>query len=79
MAAHGFTALEIARRLQISAHTVRQHLGAVRELLGAANTTHAVAIALACGLISIDDFWRGTWRRLGMYPQCGGGRCKSRK
>ncbi len=54
LAALGLTDREIAQRLARSPRTVRHHLAAARELLGAVNTTHAVAIALVAGLIRLD-------------------------
>src|SRR5687768_11715567 len=59
-AAQGYTDLAIARRLvkpdgqPVKARTVRAHLQAVRVTLGALNTTHAVAIAIAVGLITVE-------------------------
>jgi DNA-binding NarL/FixJ family response regulator len=56
LAALGFTDLEISRRLVLSIYTVADHLRAIREALGARNTTHAVVLALANGQIDIDTF-----------------------
>jgi DNA-binding CsgD family transcriptional regulator len=42
---------EIATRLFLSPHTVRSHVKNGLKKLGARNRTHAVAIALARGLI----------------------------
>ena len=50
-AAAGLQEREIAADLSISFHTVRNHLSRVRGILGARNTTHAVAIAMRRGII----------------------------
>lgn len=42
---------ETAERLQISEHTLRVYVDAARHKLGAANTTHAVALAMTRGEI----------------------------
>lgn len=55
LAARGLTAFEIGRRMAIAERTVKDHLYAAREKLGALNTTHAVAIALVLGHIKIDS------------------------
>jgi DNA-binding CsgD family transcriptional regulator len=49
--ANGKTIQETAVILQISAHTVRQHLRVIVERLGAVNTIHAVALAAQFGII----------------------------
>ncbi len=54
LAAAGLCDSEIAQALVLSVHTVRDHLRAIRERLGARNTTHAVSIALASGIISLE-------------------------
>jgi DNA-binding NarL/FixJ family response regulator len=54
LAAQGLTNLEIAQQLYLSPHTVPEYLRLIRERLGAANTTHAVAIAIVVGLIDVD-------------------------
>jgi DNA-binding NarL/FixJ family response regulator len=54
LAARGLTNLEIAQELYLSPHTVPEYLRLIRERLGAANTTHAVAIAIVEGLIDVD-------------------------
>jgi DNA-binding CsgD family transcriptional regulator len=56
LAARGLTSREMALTLFIAERTVKQYLAAAREKLGAINTTHAVAIALARRLISIENF-----------------------
>jgi len=43
----------IARRLEISVHTAKFHVGAVLEKLGAVNRSDAVAIALRDGLVAL--------------------------
>lgn len=43
----------VAEKLAISEHTLRVYIESARHKLGAANTTHAVAKALAQGLIAI--------------------------
>jgi DNA-binding CsgD family transcriptional regulator len=50
--ASGSSRAQVAERLAISEHTLRVYIDAARHKLGAANTTHAVASALARGLIS---------------------------
>jgi two-component system response regulator DesR len=54
LAAQGLTNFEIAQALFLSPHTVPEYLRLIRERLGAANTTHAVAIAIVAGLIDVD-------------------------
>jgi DNA-binding CsgD family transcriptional regulator len=49
--ANGKTVQETATILDISAHTVRQHLRVIVERLRAANTVHAVALATQFGII----------------------------
>ncbi|MBI1181752.1 MAG: hypothetical protein GC201_14465 [Alphaproteobacteria bacterium] len=49
--AAGKTIAETAIILDISGHTVREHLRAVTARLGASNTTHAVALACQFGLL----------------------------
>jgi len=55
LAALGLTSKGIARRLSIAERTAKDHLQAAREKLGAANTTHAVAIAVSRSLIQIES------------------------
>lgn len=59
LAAQGFTHQQIGLRLALSPCTVRAHLARARERLGALNTTHAVALALALGVISMDIILEG--------------------
>lgn len=54
LAAYGHTDLEIARRLCLGARTVRVYLFRARQKLNAANTTHAVAVAVSLKLIDFD-------------------------
>lgn len=49
--ARGKSSWEISVILSISEETTRKHLDKVRTKLGAANTTHAIAIALMNGII----------------------------
>lgn len=51
MASEGFTAAETAKKLYLAERTVKGNLYKARDLLGARNTTHAVVIAIANGLI----------------------------
>lgn len=44
LAAQGFTAPQMATLMHLSVSTVKVHLERARVKLGAANTTHAVAI-----------------------------------
>lgn len=55
LAAHGYTAQQIGSKLFISFRTVRAHLREIRDRLGAQNTTHAVAICIARGLLRYND------------------------
>lgn len=54
-AARGYTAAQTARRHAVSVHTVNTTLSHARGALGALNTTHAVALALAVGEFATDD------------------------
>ncbi|MCB0207729.1 MAG: helix-turn-helix transcriptional regulator [Anaerolineae bacterium] len=54
LAARGLTDVEISQVLFVVPRTVRAHLQKAREKLGANNTTHAVAIALAGQLIQFE-------------------------
>lgn len=51
--ARGETRGKAARRLRISEHTLRDHLENARRKLGARNTTHAAAQAVAQGLVRL--------------------------
>lgn len=51
LASHGKTASEMAAALAISERTIAFHINNIVEKLGAANKTHAVAMALRQGLI----------------------------
>jgi len=53
MSGCGLSEREIAARLSISPHTVRVHVENIKRRLGAKNKTHAVAILLAAGIISL--------------------------
>lgn len=53
MVAVGGTVLSIAGTLGIAGRTVEFHLRSVTEKLGAVNRTHAIAIAVASGLIHV--------------------------
>ena len=50
--AHGLSNKQIARRLEISEHGVKRHVGNVLAKLNVPNRTSAVAVALQDGLIS---------------------------
>lgn len=54
LAASGLTADLMARRLKLSERTVREYLSSARQKMRADNTTHAVAVAIQHGLISIQ-------------------------
>lgn len=49
--AHGMKTDAIATELEVSAHTVREHIDRARLKLGARNLSHAVALAMRAGLI----------------------------
>ncbi|MFK7940207.1 MAG: autoinducer binding domain-containing protein [Roseovarius sp.] len=51
--AMGYSRAQVAETLQISEHTLRVYIEGARLKLGASNTTHAVAIAIARGLVRI--------------------------
>ena len=53
LTAAGYTEEEIGVRLGISRGTVKQHLSDVRALLNAANSTHAVVVALQEGILDL--------------------------
>ena len=52
LGADGATSGEIATTLFLTEHTVKSHLKRIQGKLGARNRTHAVAVALRCGIIS---------------------------
>lgn len=52
--AQGFTDPAIAAALSISETTVRYHVDQARRKLGAATRAHAVAMAVAQGLVDIE-------------------------
>lgn len=52
LASNGKTAADMALVLAITERTVAFHINNIAEKLGAANKTHAVALALRQGLIS---------------------------
>lgn len=54
LAALGYSAVEIARRLTISKYTVQAHLAASRRILCAQNTAHACTIAVVTGMIEFS-------------------------
>jgi two-component system NarL family response regulator len=51
MVSEGLAYDDIGTRLGITERTVRAHVVSVKEKLGAANTTHAVAICFTKGLL----------------------------
>ncbi|MBN1991340.1 MAG: helix-turn-helix transcriptional regulator [Anaerolineae bacterium] len=58
LAAGGRTAKQIGMEMGICPRTASAHLQAARRQLRAANTTHAVAMAITMGFIYVDsDFW----------------------
>lgn len=57
--AMGYARGQVAEMLSISEHTLRVYIESARFKLGAANTTHAVARALADGLIVLGGAARG--------------------
>jgi len=57
--AMGYARGQVADMLSISEHTLRAYIESARFKLGAANTTHAVARALADGLIVANAAARG--------------------
>jgi len=48
----GQSRAEVADQLQISENTLRAYIDSARHKLGALNVTHAVALALARGIIT---------------------------
>jgi two-component system NarL family response regulator len=68
IAALGSTNQEVATQLSIAADTVRMHMKSIVTKLGAKDKTHAVAIAVALGIVRLDlaaDRWThgGDYRR----------------
>lgn len=55
----GYARAQVADAMAISEHTLRAYIESARFKLGALNTTHAVARALARGLIVIEGAARG--------------------
>jgi PAS domain S-box-containing protein len=53
LVAQGATGDEVARELQLSPETVRRHVRRARDKLGAANRSHAIALALQRGEIQL--------------------------
>jgi DNA-binding CsgD family transcriptional regulator len=54
-AARGYTARRTALMLDISPHTVKAHLRTAMARLDAHSVAHAVAIAVARGMVSLND------------------------
>lgn len=54
LAARGLSNMDIAERLDVSYYTVRAHIRDIRDVLGAKNTTEAVAKGIADGVISYE-------------------------
>lgn len=50
---HGDSRGQIAEKMNISEHTLRVYIDSARYKLGAANTTHAVALAISRGVIVV--------------------------
>lgn len=55
LAARGWTAKEIAQRLQVSPQTIKNNLGKSYDQMGARNLQHAVCLALLDQEISALD------------------------
>jgi DNA-binding NarL/FixJ family response regulator len=53
--ARGMSAAEIAQELCVGRFTVKKHVRAIHERLQARNSTQAVVIAIAEGIIEIQD------------------------
>lgn len=53
--ASGKTSFEIAQILSLSEHTVNQYFTIVATKLNASNRTHAVAKAIQCGLLPLEE------------------------
>lgn len=56
LTAKGLTANEIGKRLHLSPETVRGYKKAAIYKLDAKNSCNAVAIAIALGVINVDEF-----------------------
>jgi DNA-binding NarL/FixJ family response regulator len=54
LVAHGNTNSQVAVHLSIATHTVRMHLRGILRKLGANHRTHAVAIAVALGILRLE-------------------------
>jgi DNA-binding CsgD family transcriptional regulator len=50
----GHTERDASRRMGIALSTLSQHLAAARDRLDARSTAHAVALAIAAGLIHVE-------------------------
>lgn len=55
LVAEGKKIREIARSVRLAERTVKNDLEMIRRKLGAANSSHAVALAIQRGLIRVDD------------------------
>jgi DNA-binding CsgD family transcriptional regulator len=55
MLSNGMARAEVADRLGISENTLRAYIDSARHKLGAANVTHAVALAIANGMIAANE------------------------
>ena len=64
----GHVRAQVAELLNISEHTLRAYIESARFKLGASNTTHAVARAVAEGLIVLGGTARPTRSRLPLAP-----------
>lgn len=51
--ANGHTRAATGKQLHLAENTVAKHLETIRQRLGARNTAHAVAIAVAAGLVEV--------------------------
>lgn len=54
LTACGLTNAQIGARLYLSVDTVKTHIVRTRQVLGASNAAHAVAIAITRGFITFD-------------------------
>ena len=55
LCAWGANEADIATDLHITRNTVKTHLWRIRSKLGAANSAHAVCIAIRHGFLTLDD------------------------